>query len=141
MSKVTWISMYTKCSKTRILQPLFRVEKKTAITWHHERACNVLVPVVLCFCHHFHPFLTMIFKGVFNVICLISLFWPLCLKQEGLAAQEKVDDLMKEVKGLREENKSLSDNYNSERVSTVAWDCFSGLSFLQVHVRSTNKWT
>lgn len=36
--------------------------------------------------------------------------------QEGLAAQEKVDDLTKEVKVLREENKSLSDNYNSERI-------------------------
>ncbi|KAJ7388812.1 hypothetical protein OS493_035596 [Desmophyllum pertusum] len=36
--------------------------------------------------------------------------------QEGLAAQEKVDDLTKEVKELREENKSLSDNYNSERI-------------------------
>lgn len=44
----------------------------------------------------------------------------MCRKQEGLAAQEKVDDLTKEVKALREENKSLSDNYNSERVSTVA---------------------
>lgn len=36
--------------------------------------------------------------------------------QEGLAAQEKVDELTKEVKSLREENKSLSDNYNSERI-------------------------
>lgn len=36
--------------------------------------------------------------------------------QEGLAAQEKVDDLTKEVKALREENKNLSDNYNSERI-------------------------
>lgn len=36
--------------------------------------------------------------------------------QEGLAAQEKVDELTKEVKSLREENKQLSDNYNSERI-------------------------
>lgn len=36
--------------------------------------------------------------------------------QEGLAAQEKVDELTKEVKELREENKALSDNYNSERI-------------------------
>ncbi|KAM7449659.1 hypothetical protein ABFA07_002571 [Porites harrisoni] len=36
--------------------------------------------------------------------------------QEGLAAQEKVDELSKEVKSLREENKTLSDNYNSERI-------------------------
>ena len=55
-----------------------------------------------------------------DVINLILLFCLLCRKQEGLAAQEKVDDLTNEVKALREENKSLSDNYNSERVSTVA---------------------
>lgn len=36
--------------------------------------------------------------------------------QEGLAAQEKVEELTKEVKSLREENKSLSENYNSERI-------------------------
>ena len=41
--------------------------------------------------------------------------------QEGLAAQEKVDELSKEVKSLREENKTLSDNYNSERVSYSMW--------------------
>ena len=41
--------------------------------------------------------------------------------QEGLAAQEKVDELSKEVKSLREENKTLSDNYNSERVSCSMW--------------------
>ena len=50
----------------------------------------------------------------------------MCHKQEGLAAQEKVDDLTKEVKALREENKALSDNYNSERVSTSYWDCVQG---------------
>jgi len=44
-----------------------------------------------------------------------------CHQQEGLAAQEKVDELTKEVKSLREENKTLSDNYNSERVSQSKW--------------------
>lgn len=46
-----------------------------------------------------------------------------CDQQEGLAAQEKVDELTKECKSLREENKALSDNYNSERVSQSVLKC------------------
>ena len=33
-------------------------------------------------------------------------------------ALEKVEELTQEVKQLRDENKTLSDNYNSERVSS-----------------------
>ena len=39
--------------------------------------------------------------------------------QEGVVAMEKVEELTKEVKQLRDENKTLSDNYNSERVSSL----------------------
>lgn len=67
------------------------------------------------------------------MINLILLFCLFCGKQEGLAAQEKVDELTKEVKALREENKSLSDNYNSERVSTVAQE------FVLVAKRTSNQ--
>ena len=63
----------------------------------------------------------------------------MCRKQEGLAAQEKVDDLTKEVKALREENKSLSDNYNSERVSTVARNFVPVVHFC-TDVQPTNKY-
>lgn len=67
------------------------------------------------------------------MINLILLFCLFCGKQEGLAAQEKVDELTKEVKALREENKSLSDNYNSERVSTVVQE------FVLVAKRTSNQ--
>ena len=38
--------------------------------------------------------------------------------KEGLEAMEKVDELKKRDKELSEENKTLAENFNSERVST-----------------------
>ena len=58
-------------------------------------------------------FFNRILLQILAVCVLIKL--PLSL-QEGLEAQEKVQGLTSEVKKLQEENKTLTENYNSERV-------------------------